>query len=188
MDHFYDKIDGWSSETDQGRLLETILPLIKPRANKKFTIAEIGVYKGRCTAMWNVMLLNKGIDFEYHAIDHFEGSSEHEKGVDYYSITLENLKSIENEERLKVIRSDSLSQVKKYKNSYFDVVYIDASHEYEFVKADIEAWLPKVRKGGIICGDDYISPGWEGVVQAVDEVFSRENVNVVGVQQWWVQK
>ena len=64
-------------------------------------------------------------------------------------------------------------------------MYIDASHEYEYVIEDIKHWLPKVKKGGIICGDDYIS-GWPGVIQAVNEVFD-DKVNVVGGQQWWVK-
>jgi hypothetical protein len=64
-------------------------------------------------------------------------------------------------------------------------VYIDASHDYESVKEDIIAWLPKVKKGGIICGDDY-TPGWPGVMRAVNEVFNNQ-VNKIGHQQWWVK-
>ena len=33
-----------------------------------------------------------------------------------------------------------------------DYVYIGADHRYSEVKADISAWLPKVRCGGVICG------------------------------------
>lgn len=49
-----------------------------------------------------------------------------------------------------------------------DFVYIDARHGYQHVKADIEAWLPRVKPGGIIAGHDY---EWrhKGVVQAVYE-------------------
>jgi predicted O-methyltransferase YrrM len=36
-----------------------------------------------------------------------------------------------------------------------DVVYIDGDHRYEFVKKDIELWLPKIKRNGIICGHDY---------------------------------
>ncbi len=55
----------------------------------------------------------------------------------------------------------------------------------EFVRADIAAWLRKVKVGGIFCGDDYVA-GWPGVVQAVDEAFPI--INRVGGQQWWVKK
>jgi len=46
----------------------------------------------------------------------------------------------------------------------FDIVYIDAEHDYESVKADIEAWLPKARH--IIAGHDYfVFPGVEKAVR-----------------------
>ena len=78
-----------------------------------------------------------------------------------------------------------MSESKNYDNNYFDIVYIDASHEYEFVIEDINHWIPKVKQGGVICGDDYVQ-GWSGVIKAVDEVFG-DKVNLVGGQQWWVK-
>ena len=84
MEHFYDKIKGWSNETDQGELLKTILKTLN---KEEIVIAEIGVYMGRCTAMWNVELINSNIKYTYYAIDHFECSSEHNKNIDYYSET-----------------------------------------------------------------------------------------------------
>lgn len=180
MEHFYHDIEGWASEGDQGKLLTTILPLIKQEGQIK--IAEIGVYQGRGTSIWNTILINENVDYEYKAIDHFEGSAEHDKSINYYEITLENLKSIS--DKIETIKNDSILESKNYVDEYFDIVYIDASHEYKYVIEDIKHWLPKVKSGGIICGDDYIS-GWPGVIQAVDEVFDK--VNVVGAQQWWVK-
>lgn len=182
MEHFYQNLDGFSAESEQGELLKTILKNLSVDGELK--IAEIGVYKGRGTAMWNVMLINEGLTYDYHAIDHFLGSSEHDNTFDYYGTTLENLKPIV--DKIKVIKNDSTSESKKYPDEYFDIVYIDASHEYEYVKEDILNWLPKVKTGGIICGDDYIA-GWPGVVMAVDEIFGNK-VNVVGGQQWWLKK
>lgn len=56
-----------------------------------------------------------------------------------------------------------------------DMVFLDADHSYEGVRADIEAWLPKVRKGGWIGGHDYGNdePAYDfsGVKRAVDEAF-----------------
>lgn len=170
--------------TDQGALLETVLDNLDSTANLR--IAEIGVYKGRMTAMWNVILRNRGISYEYRAIDHFLGSAEHEKEVDYLGLTMQNLAPLLKEsDCLAVIANDSLSEAGKYPDDYFDIVYLDAAHEYEFVRADIAAWLRKVKVGGIFCGDDYVA-GWPGVVQAVDEAFPI--INRVGGQQWWVKK
>lgn len=46
------------------------------------------------------------------------------------------------------------------------VVFIDADHTYESVKADILAWRSKCQ---ILCGHDY-QPNWAGVVRAVNEL------------------
>lgn len=181
MKHFYENIDGFSNEFEQGELLNTILNNLESK--NKLNIAEIGVYKGRGTAIWNVMLINNNIDYNYYAIDHFLGSSEHIESFDYYTATLENLKPIE--DKINIIKNDSKTESKNYPDEFFDVVYIDASHEYEYVKEDILHWYPKVKKGGIISGDDYIL-GWPGVMQAVNEIF-KDKVNVVAGQQWWVK-
>lgn len=52
--------------------------------------------------------------------------------------------------------------------SQIDFAYIDASHTYENVLADIRAWLPRVKRGGWIGGHDY---NWKfpGVIRAVFE-------------------
>ena len=40
-----------------------------------------------------------------------------------------------------------------------DVIFHDAGHEYGAVEADLRAWLPKLRVGGIWALHDY---GWAG--------------------------
>ena len=49
-----------------------------------------------------------------------------------------------------------------------DMVFVDASHDYESVLQDIATARRLLRDGGLLCGHDY-SPGWPGVVQAVNE-------------------
>lgn len=51
-----------------------------------------------------------------------------------------------------------------------DFCFIDSNHTYESVREDIELWLPKVRKGGLISGHDY-GGRYRGVSEAVDERF-----------------
>ncbi len=42
-----------------------------------------------------------------------------------------------------------------------DFVYLDASHDYQDVLDDIDAWRPLIREGGILCGHDYLEQdGW----------------------------
>jgi len=67
-----------------------------------------------------------------------------------------------------------------------DLVYIDANHEYEFVMDDIKYWLPKIKKGGIICGHDYDIDSRDGVRKAVEDSFDRYNLqSEVGTYNWW---
>jgi len=62
-----------------------------------------------------------------------------------------------------------------------DMIFIDGDHTYEGCKADIEAWLPHVRNGGIVAFDDYGGGKshprqWAGVKKAVDELMSHHKV------------
>lgn len=63
-----------------------------------------------------------------------------------------------------------------------DLVFIDADHEYEAVRQDVEAWKPHCH--GILCGHDY-SRQFPGVVKAVDEAFTPEQLHWKG-NVWWV--
>ena len=181
MKHFYENIEGWARMDEQGILFDTITDDL----TGKLTIAEIGVYRGRGTALICVNLINKGIEFEYHAIDHFNGSLEHDKGVDYETIARNNLIPLEG--LINIHTNDSISQSELFPDQYFDIVYIDASHDYESVKNDLTAWLPKVKPGGYICGDDY-STSWVGVYDAVNEMFGEDNIKTVGIQKQWYVK
>jgi predicted O-methyltransferase YrrM len=50
-----------------------------------------------------------------------------------------------------------------------DYLYVDADHSYDGVVADLYAWVPHVKPGGLILGDDYGHHGFPGVARAWDE-------------------
>ena len=65
-------------------------------------------------------------------------------------------------------------------NRPIDMIFFDASHRYEDVKAECE-WA-KAAGIKMICGHDYGNPNPRfGVTRAVNEVFGAENVEVVGM-------
>lgn len=68
------------------------------------------------------------------------------------------------------IESTSLEAVKRFEDNSLDFVYIDGDHCYEQVVADIAAWLPKIRAGGIISGDDYFRSKGPAKMHVVDAV------------------
>ena len=56
-------------------------------------------------------------------------------------------------------------------NNYFDFIYIDGCHKYEYVKRDIINSIKKLRVGGILAGHDYIDQAHlKGVYKAVNEL------------------
>lgn len=74
------------------------------------------------------------------------------------------------------IQMKSTRAAEMFSPETFDFIFIDANHGYEFVKEDILAWWPKLKKGGLMCGDDYQDKPTHGVIRAVDELLPRRNV------------
>lgn len=103
-----------------------------------------------------------------------------------------------------ILKMSSIEGAKYIQDGSLDFVYIDADHSYEAVKEDIRAWEPKVRKGGIVSGDDYYvfpNSGNDGVVRAVDEYAQEFGVDMQSTEwdndnperderqpAWWFQK
>lgn len=57
-----------------------------------------------------------------------------------------------------------------------DLVRIDGDHSEEGTRADIQAWAPHLKPGGIMAFDDFETPEWPGVTKAIDALmFSRSN-------------
>ena len=74
--------------------------------------------------------------------------------------------------RATIMAMTSLEAAAKVSDASLDMVFLDADHSYEGVKADLAAWLPKVKPGGWIGGHDYANtdPRFRfGVTEAVDE-------------------
>jgi predicted O-methyltransferase YrrM len=101
-----------------------------------------------------------------------------------------------------LIQATSLDAVSNFADGFFDFVFIDAGHTYAEVKEDIEAWAPKVRKGGVVSGHDYYEfpSGKGGVIPAVDEYVAKHGyrLNVIPWDKtqttdnrqpcWWIEK
>jgi hypothetical protein len=73
-------------------------------------------------------------------------------------------------------RSTSAEAAAGFEDASLDWVYVDGNHLYEYVRADLELFAPKVRPGGLLAGDDYGAPGWweDGVRRAVDRFLVTE--------------
>jgi hypothetical protein len=134
---------------------------------------EVGSWKGKSTAFLGVEIINSGKNIKCYAIDTWEGSPEHSddpyiKTNRLYPLFVTNTQKVSSV--VAPIRKTSVEGAKEFKDNSVDIVFIDACHSYECVKEDIEAWLPKIKKGGIMAGHDYYW-GDNGVKKAVDERF-----------------
>jgi hypothetical protein len=80
------------------------------------------------------------------------------------------------------------SQAAKEIDEPLDLVYIDASHEYEFVRDDINLYYPLIKSGGMLGGHDYQNY-WLGTIKAVDEFAEQKNLKLnIRPPDWWVIK
>lgn len=86
--------------------------------------------------------------------------------------------------QVKIHRGYSTDILQQFSDQYFDWVYIDGNHLYEFVKTDLALSLHKVKACGYITGDDYTEGGWweGGVKKAVDEFAENEAVRLLEVR------
>jgi predicted O-methyltransferase YrrM len=103
---------------------------------------------------------------------------------------MDNVSKIVDRGMIELILIDlhSIDASKSYKDGTFDLVFIDAMHDYESVKTDILAWLPKVKPGGILAGHDYMHAGEHaGVGRAVDEVVKPISPVTVEGTVWWTR-
>ena len=148
---------------------------------------EIGSWKGRSAAYTCEQIINSKKKITIDCIDTWEGSIEHKEFPNLnrlYDIFIRNMKPFEN--YYTPIRMPSMEAVKLYENESVDFIFIDASHEYEDVKDDINHWFPKLKRGCIISGDDYHNKYFAGVTKAVDEFFNDNNIHLYfDYQTWW---
>ncbi len=144
----------------------------------------VGVEVGVFTGALSTKLLTKP-DLKLYMVDSWveaDPNSDYAKSTDFHG----NLSQSDQDrfynhsvavtafagDRREVIRKDSVTASADFEDGSLDFVFIDADHTYEGCKADIIAWLPKVKEGGLICGHDFRNPNYPawGVEQAVGEL------------------
>lgn len=83
------------------------------------------------------------------------------------------------------IRKTSLEAAKDFEDGSLDAVYIDAEHDEESVRADIRAWRPKIKRGGILSGHDFVLPHI-GKILVEEEGFEAVRITVSPDTSWAV--
>jgi len=98
-----------------------------------------------------------------------------------------------------IIKETSVEAAKLFKDESLDFIHIDAAHDYNNVMLDLKTWFPKVKKGGIFSGHDYLDgcrmigetvSSVFGVKKAVDEFLIDYKINSTSepYPTWWIIK
>ncbi len=174
MDHFYESVEGWFGEPDKKAYDRAVA-----NYNDGDIFVEIGSFKGKSSCVMAVNIINSKKDIKFYCVDTWMGSEEHQKGGAYedkdvvsnslFEIFLKNISPVS--EYIIPTKKPSLEAVNEFQDKSLAFVFIDASHKYEDVKNDINAWYPKIKLGGTLSGHDW---AWSSVRRAVEE-FAVEN-------------
>ena len=147
-----EKIDGWLHD-HQIALMWIIFSQLEGVA------VEVGCWKGRATFAFMANIPRD--QFSLHCVDTFLGSEEHKESLGGSSTRPafeKNLKERGLLEQVNIIQKESVEAAEEFKDGSLDIVFIDAAHDYENVKLDILAWLPKLKPHGLMIGHDYPHP------------------------------
>ena len=99
------------------------------------------------------------------SIDMWAGDRGH--GVDQYREAIVRLNPYRDRNAIMRMRFDEALPL--FVEESLDFIYVDGyAHDGELNGATFRDWFPKLKRGGIIAGDDY-APDWPLVVAAVDQ-------------------
>jgi predicted O-methyltransferase YrrM len=170
------------------RQLDDVSNLLKKVKDIDGKIVEIGCWEGKstirlantcfpeiliCNDTWLGNIQESLVTGVEHATEKIL------KERDVYATFTDNME-LHTEGNYRVVKQDCIEWLKTFKEP-IKFIHIDASHEYESVFETINLALPNLVKGGVICGDDYLSANINchdlhgGVERAVKETLPKHS-------------
>lgn len=176
IEHFYEDVHGWFD-------FQNIYKAEVEKAKDGSWFVEVGAWLGRSTAFMAVEIANSAKKIKFDVVDTWRGNPDEMhhfndvlskcNGCAYGKFIL-NMKAGGVMKYINAIHAASLEAAEEYEDETLDFVFIDACHAYEYITSDINAWLPKVKYGGILAGHDY---NRDSVKKAVHELLDDVSVN-----------
>jgi len=151
---------------------------------------EVGVHSGYLSEY----LLDNTALKKYYMIDPWTTNLLNHNGRETYNITIGRTERFW--PRAITIKDYSVTTAKIFGEKSIDWCYIDALHNYNDVLDDLKSWWPKIRDGGMLCGDDY-ADYMDQVVSAVNDFANNLFATQLGVvnvssknvnPQWYITK
>lgn len=160
---------------------------------------EVGNYLGRSLCSLAEVAAQSGKHFTLIGVDTCRGSGpEGPLGKNYHGAAVaegagtfagtlhRHIIACGHADRVTLIVTDSVTAASCFPDQSIEWVHLDARHDFSHVQADIRAWLPKVKAGGWISGDDYDTEKWPEVVAAVRDQLPEAGPWSVGQWRWTV--
>jgi hypothetical protein len=144
---------------------------------------EVGNFLGRSLCSLGEVARLSGKRFTLIGVDTCRGSgAEGPRCKDYHGVAVaegggtfagilhKNIIECGYGDLISLIVADSVTASTFFADGSIDWVHLDARHDHEHLKADITAWLPKVKADGWLSGDDYDEIKWPDVVRTIGEL------------------
>jgi hypothetical protein len=167
-------LQSWGSDDP---IFELLIEIVQP-----LLIIEVGTWKGASAIRMGQLLDKAGLSSEIICVDTWLGSPglytrdndpflaslEHKFGYPtlYYTF-LANVVRANQQSRITPLPPHLAAEVLRHFGAKADLIYIDAAHNYESVKLDLQKFWPLLSQKGVLFGDDYDI--WPGVTKAVNE-------------------
>ena len=151
---------------------------------------EVGVFYGA-----NLLSVAKSYgshkDSKLYCIDPWEDYEEyyeyknHQKTI--YDTFINNVENSGSKEKIIINKGYSTTEIPKFDNNFFDIIYVDANHEEQFVLQDATLSFKKLKIGGIMIFDDFndcYSDCWTGTKNAINTFFHlyKNNITWLGLK------
>ncbi len=146
-------VRGWLEEDERA--------MLRRRAFGK-TCLEVGSFCGLSTSQ--IAATAESV----LAVDTFDGRGTVHAGQDTEEAFWKTMHGTGVAGKVKAIRGLSAEVLPKLKPQTFDFIFIDGSHDYESVKADVKAARPLLKPDGVLAFHD-VNEKHPGVCQAVEE-------------------
>lgn len=186
MEHFFETIPGWFS-------YDYLYKDAVERAADNSLFVEIGSFKGRSTAFMAVEIVNSGKKIKFDCIDPQQLLSHYAESAKEQPEVFEGYNSEDFHKRLtpvqghyNLITETSDTAFNQYADRSIDFLMIDGDHSYEAVKKDILNFLPKMKVGGVITGDDAFVPEIQQAARDALEGTGLE-VNFIDGIHFWIE-
>lgn len=162
---------------------QTLTALANSVPTPNATFVEVGSWKGHSASIIGAVVKQRG--GHLFCIDHWQGNEgtknvARAKEKDIYAIFEHNIKALGLEECVTAMKTDSISASTQFDDASIDFLFLDADHRYAQFMEDLQAWYPKVKPGGIICGHDcegYYKGAPKDIQEQIDAHLSEDYIN-----------